>query len=298
MVITPDIPPYIHVLPTEWHAHRVAEVAMLRLDVIHKDVSGNKWYKLKYNIQYCIDNNISTILTFGGGYSNHLAATAVMAKLAGLNSIGIIRGQYFQSTPTLDFCMDNGMEIHAVAHEDYKKKNEAGFLAELSAKFPDAYIIPEGGANDLGQKGVSEIVPMIPAGYNYIAVSVGTGTTLAGILNAIPAGVNVEGFAPMKGGAYLKEDITAGLNGNKQQFELYDNWHFGGFGKHSHELIGFMNEFYRQTHIPLDKVYTAKMMFGISERIMNGHYPADARILCIHTGGLQGNLSIAEQLHY
>lgn len=298
MVIIPDIRPYIHVLPAEWHEQWVAEVAMLRLDVIHKDVSGNKWYKLKYNIQYCIDNNINTILSFGGGYSNHLAATAAMAKLAGLNSIGIVRGEYPQSTPTLDFCVDNGMQIYPVPHEEYKKKNEAAFLAALYLKFPGVFIIPEGGANELGQKGVSEIATIIPAGYDYIALSVGTGTTLAGILNALAIGVNVEGFVPMKGGAYLKKDIIEWLNGQRQQFELYDSWHFGGFGKHNRELITFMNEFYRHTHIPLDKVYTAKMMFGIRERIINGLYPAHARILCIHTGGLQGNASIAEQLHY
>lgn len=299
MVITPDRQPYIQPISREWYQSKVAEIAVLRLDVVHKDVSGNKWYKLRYNIQHCIDNNIDTILSFGGGYSNHLAATAAMAKLAGLKSVGVVRGNYPQLTTTLQFCIDNGMQLRAVAHEEYKRKNSEEMLGRFAEQFPGAFIIPEGGANHLGREGTKDIAGMIPSGYTHVAVSVGTGTTLAGLANALPIGTKVAGFAPMKGGAYLNEEVSEWIEDDKKSsYHIYDNWHFGGFGKHTDELLHFMNDFHKEENIPLDKVYTAKMMFGIRQQVLDGVYPADARILCIHTGGLQGNKSVGTQLGF
>lgn len=299
MVITPDRQPYIQPLSEEWYGAHVAEIAMLRLDVVHKNVSGNKWYKLRYNIQHCIDNNISTILTFGGGYSNHLAATAAMAKLAGVKSVGVVRGNYPELTPTLQFCVDCGMQLHPVSHDEYKRKNTEEVLAPLAIQFPEAFTIPEGGANDLGRKGSHDIAGLIPGNYTHVAVSVGTGTTLAGLVNALPTTAQMVGFAPMKGGAYLNEEVSVWIDNDKKlNYRIYDDWHFGGFGKDTDELLSFMNDFYLQEDIPLDKVYTAKMMYGIRHQVMEGIYPADARILCIHTGGLQGNESVRARLGF
>ena len=157
-------------------------------------------------------------------------------------------------------------------------------------------IIPEGGANEYGRLGAEDIVGMIPDRCTHIAVSVGTGITLAGIANAIGKDVQVAGFAPMKGGQYLEAEI--GKYTHRKNFTVYDDWHFGGFGKYSNELVEFMNNFYKEQHIPLDMVYTAKMMFGLQQQILNGMYEKQAKILCLHTGGLQGNVSIKEKLTY
>lgn len=298
MVITPEQEPYIQEIGSEWYEGRVAVLAMLRLDVVHHDVSGNKWYKLKHNIEHCIRNNITSILTFGGAYSNHLAATAAMAKISGLQSIGIIKGTYAEKvlTPTLEFCRAKGMELVFVSHEDYAKKYDSEWLESISARYNHPIIIPEGGANEYGRQGAAEIAALIPDRFTHIAVSVGTGTTLAGIAHAVRNDVHVAGFAPMKGGQYLQVEISK--HSNRGNFTVYDDWHFGGFGKYTDELAEFMNEFYKEQGIPLDMVYTAKMMYGLRQQILNGMYDKQAKILCLHTGGLQGNISIKDKLTY
>lgn len=290
--------PYIQNIGHEWYGGRVAELAMLRLDVIHTHVSGNKWYKLKYNVEYCRSQGISTILTFGGAYSNHLAATAAMAYISGLQSIGIIKGTYAEKelTPTLEFCRQHGMQLVFVSHTDYAKKNDAEWLEYLSSRFYNPMMIPEGGANEYGRLGAEEIAGLIPAKFTHIAVSVGTGTTMAGITKALGNDAHVTGFAPMRGGTYLHEEISKYVK--KESFALYDDWHFGGFGKYTNELVEFMNEFYKEQNIPLDMVYTAKMMFGLRAQIQKGLYPADGRILAVHTGGLQGNATLKDMLVY
>ncbi len=298
MDITPDQEPYIQELSRDWYHGKVAEVAMLRLDVIHQHVSGNKWYKLKYNIAFCRDHGINSILTFGGAYSNHLAATAAMANISGLKSIGVIKGTYAEKelTPTLRFCIDNGMQPVFVSHEDYARKYDNDWLAELSVRFNNPMFIPEGGANEYGRKGAKEIAGLIPERYTHVAVSVGTGSTLCGVVDGVGDNVRILGFAPMKGGKYLQEEISRYTD--RRNFTIFDDWHFGGFGKHTEELVLFMNEFYKENNISLDMVYTAKMMYGIRQRIQGGLYQPGARILCIHTGGLQGNTSLKDRLEY
>ncbi|HEY9178809.1 MAG TPA: pyridoxal-phosphate dependent enzyme [Flavipsychrobacter sp.] len=298
MDITPEQQPYIQQLNADWHGGRAAQIAMLRLDVIHKQVSGNKWYKLKYNADYCRSQGINTILTFGGAYSNHLAATAAMANICGLRSIGIVKGTYAEKelTSTLQFCKGNGMQLVFATHEDYAKKYDPEWLEYLSSRFDHPMIIPEGGANEHGRKGAEEIAKLIPERFTHIAVSVGTGTTLAGIANAIGDDVNAIGFAPMKGGKYLLQEIGKHVTG--RNFTIYDDWHFGGFGKYKPELIEFMNQFYVQHSIALDMVYTAKMMYGLKQQVQSGLYPAGARILAVHTGGLQGNVTLKSLLEF
>jgi len=274
---------------------------MLRLDVVHPVISGNKWYKLKYNIAFCKKKGIDTILSFGGAYSNHLSATAAAAKLSEIRSIGIIKGTYAKEnlTPTLQSCIEYGMQLVFVSNEDYRRKNEFDYLNELAERYGNPFIIPEGGANDEGREGAGEIAALIPAGFSHVAVSVGTGSTLCGIVNNVQEGVHVAGFAPMKGGNYLNDEIRTYISqGRRGQYRVYDNWHFGGFGKHTEEQLSFMNQFYKLHNIPLDVVYTSKMMYGLREQIEAGVYPAEARILCVHTGGLQGNASIADALIY
>lgn len=298
MDIIPEQQPYIQEINADWYEGKVTEVSMLRLDAVHHHVSGNKWYKLKYNVEYCRLHSIGTILTFGGAYSNHLAATAAMANISGIKSIGVIKGTYAEKglTPTLRFCSDNGMELVFVTHEDYARKYDEDWLRYLSARFNYPMIIPEGGANEYGRKGAGEIAELIPERFTHVAVSVGTGTTLAGIVDCIGEDVRVLGFAPMKGGKYLQDDISKYVPGGN--FTICDDWHFGGFGKHTAELVVFMNQFYRENNIPLDMVYTAKMMYGLQARILAGEYEKASKILCLHTGGLQGNVSIKDKLIY
>lgn len=289
--------PYIQQIPQEWHDGKLAEIAMLRLDVVHPVISGNKYYKLKENITRCKELGKDAILTFGGGYSNHLIATAAMAQVEGLRSIGIVRGIYEELTPTLAECTSHGMELRHISISDYKQKNDKEWLKQLSAKYDHPYIIPEGGANEEGRAGAGDIAPLVPGHYTHIAVSAGTGTTLAGIINN--TNVPVYGFAPMKKGSYIADDIRQFITtGRRDAYSVYDEWHCGGFGKYNRELIDFMNDFYQVTGIPLDMVYTAKMMMGIKQLVQGHVFSSTDRLLCIHTGGLQGNSSVKGQLIY
>lgn len=301
MATIPEKEPFIQALQPSWYQPYVECVDMLRLDTIHPVVSGNKWYKLKHNIQYAIDNRYKSLLTFGGAYSNHLIATAATAREYGMHCIGIIRGVHSIDTitDTLKDCKEYGMQLEMVSREDYAQKNTPQYIEQLSSAFNQPFIIPEGGANELGRVGSSEITQYIPESYTHVCISVGTGTTLMGIRASLPITTKVFGYTPMKRGSYLKKDIDRHIEQKLHEtYTLFDNWHCGGFGKHTKELIDFMNTFYTINQIPLDMVYTAKMMMGIEEQLKSGYYPNEARILCIHTGGLQGNNSVKHLLTY
>lgn len=282
-----------------WYQPCVPQMDMLRLDLIHPVISGNKWFKLKYNLEVALAKGYKSMLTFGGAYSNHLVATAAIAKEYGLSSIGIIRGNYAKNNPTatMDECKSYGMQLVFVSWEDYAKKTDEAWLKELSAEFNNPYIIPEGGANDVGRKGAEDIAKMIPDTYTHVCLSAGTGTTLVGLRNALPAAQKVLGFVPMKEGRYIKEEIEPYLQ-VKENWQLFDEWNLGGFGKWNNKLLAFMNNFYRINNIPLDIIYTSKMMYGLDELLLGRHFPDYARILCIHTGGLQGNSSVQDFLSY
>lgn len=298
MATIPKQAPIIQPLHKDWYEGKVQCVDMLRLDMIHPVVSGNKWYKLQYNVQHALDNGFRSILTFGGSYSNHLVATAAVAKASGIASIGIVRGG-LADTETLKACESYGMQLVHVSREDYNRKTEEEYLAILADTYHNAFIIPEGGANEQGRMGTAEIAALIPNNYTHVCVSVGTGTTFIGLRNALPIATVLYGYAPMKGGAYLIEDIISYLQSSKNiNWQLFDNWHYGGFGKHTDEQLAFMNTFYAQNNIPLDVVYTSKMMTGVKDQIHEDVFHDNARILCIHTGGLQGNSSVAGKLNY
>ncbi len=301
MATIPEQEPYIQALHTSWYKPFVYTVDMLRLDVIHPIVSGNKWYKLQHYLSDATKKGADTILTFGGAYSNHLMATAAAANQHGFKSIGIVRGLHSKAnlTQTLQDCIALGMQLHFVERSDYDKKNDTDYLQSLQAQYPNAYIISEGGAGELGVVGSKTIADYIPKHYTHICLSVGTGTTLAGIRLALSEHIKVHGYVPMKGGNYVQETINAYLpNSLQQSYTLHDDWHIGGFGKHTEEQLAFMNSFYETNNIPLDMVYTAKMMMGIAVQLKAGCFPQEAQILCIHTGGLQGNSSIQHKLIY
>jgi 1-aminocyclopropane-1-carboxylate deaminase len=291
---------YIPIQPLDaaWYAPHVAAVDMLRLDMIHPVISGNKWFKLQYNIQAARQQGCSTLVTFGGGYSNHLVAAAAAAALYNISSIGIIRGIYNadNETDAIIECKRFGMQLLFVSQQDYDRKDDPEWVRLLLPGREDIYIIPEGGANEEGRIGAEAIAQYIPAHYTHICVCAGTGTTLTGIRNALPPQQHIIGFAPMKGGVYLKEEIKKHIKNSHSNWDLLDEWHVGGFGKINDSLIQFMNDFYIQHHIPLDRVYTAKMMYGLQQLLQQSYFPLDAKILCIHSGGLQGNSSIYNKL--
>ncbi len=299
MATIPNQEPFIQSLNPDWYQQSVAQVDMLRLDVIHPVVSGNKWYKLQCYIQDAQQKQSTGILTFGGAYSNHLVATAAAASAFDMASIGVVRGMHAAETltPTLQQCVAFGMTLLFVTKEEYDRKYDEDYHSELTLKYPGCYIIDEGGAGELGVKGSEAIARYIPVGYTHVCLASGTGTTLAGIRRALKDDVQVFGYVPMKGGKYISDDIDKYLAEGKT-YTLFDEWHFGGFGKQNDELVAFMNTFYGINNIPLDMVYTGKMMLGIKEQLKSGYFPEGSRLLCIHTGGLQGNSTIKDKLVY
>jgi len=291
----------IQPLHDAWYQGRVRTVAMLRLDLLHPVISGNKWFKLKHNLAFAQQQGFKTIVTFGGAYSNHLVATAAAARHFGLAAVGIVRGMHSRDrlTPTLEQCQYYGMTLRFETIQNYRRKEDSAYVQQLHASYQQAFIIAEGGANDLGREGAGAIASFVPDSYTHICVSLGSGTTFIGLGNALPPSQALIGFAPMKGGSYLQDETAKYINVLPGAVRtIFDRWHFGGFGKCDQQLIDFMNRFYVANDIPLDLVYTAKMMYGVQDLIAAGYFPPFANILCIHTGGLQGNTSISGLLSY
>jgi len=265
-----------------------------RLDKIHPFISGNKWFKLKYNLIEAKKLGYETLLTFGGAYSNHIAATSFAAQEKGLKSIGIIRGEEcLPLNPTLAFARENNMELYYVSRKDYRFKTRLRFLDKLKAQFGDFYLVPEGGTNELAIKGIVEILDETDT-QDYICCAVGTGGTIAGIINATNSMQQVIGFPAIQGFNVLKKDVKNWTN--KQNYKFINNYVSGGYAKLNKELVEFINQFNEVHNIPLDAIYTGKMMLGIMDLIKQDYFPKGSSILAIHTGGLQGNKGMSEQL--
>ena len=265
-------------------------VYIKREDLIHPIVSGNKFRKLKYNILQAKAEKKTKILTFGGAFSNHIAAVAYAAKKNGFQSIGIIRGDELENkvneNPTLSFARKCGMQFDFVSRETSRKKSEPDFIENLKEEYGDFYLIPEGGTNELAIKGCQEILNEDDNAFDYICCSVGTGGTISGIINSTNEYQKVLGFSALKGD-FLKDEICKFAKNNR--WYLISDYHFEGYGKINNELVAFINTFYKQTKIPLDSIYTGKMLFGVFDLIKKGFFPVNSKILVIHTGGIQGN---------
>jgi len=265
-----------------------------RTDQTHQHISGNKWYKLKYNLIEAKKQGLETLLTFGGAYSNHIAATACAAQEKSFKSIGIIRGEeHFPLNPTLQFAKDNRMLLRYVSRSDYREKTTPDFLEQLKVKFGDFYLIPEGGSNELAIQGTAEILDANDT-HDFVCCAVGTGGTIAGIINSTNSKQTVIGLPAIKGFDLLQKDIESWTN--KQNWKLINDYVCGGYAKVNEELVQFINEFYSTQNIPLDAVYTGKMMMGILDLVAKDYFPKGSTILAIHTGGLQGNKGMSERL--
>jgi 1-aminocyclopropane-1-carboxylate deaminase len=265
-----------------------------REDELHPFISGNKYRKLKYNLAEAKNQQKNTLLTFGGAYSNHIAAVAAAGNEFNFKTIGVIRGdelannldEVLVENPTLKFAASKRMNFHFVSRSDYRTKNTANFIETLQQKYGDFYLVPEGGTNHFAVKGCQEILNENDSHFNVICVSLGTGGTISGIINASKRHQKVIGFPSLKGD-FLKNEIIKFTNCNNS-WTLNTNYHFGGYAKISKELINFINKFKAETTIPLDPVYTGKMMFGLIDLIKKNHFSKGTKILAIHTGGLQG----------
>lgn len=277
-------------------------IVIKRDDLIHPIISGNKWRKLRYNLSEAVMQDHHTVLTFGGAFSNHIAATAHACHSAGLDSIGIIRGDELKDDElnvTLRQAKQSGMELHFVSREEYRRKSEPDFLEELKTKHGRLYSIPEGGANGLGVKGCAEILPEVDEQYDVVCCAAGTGTTLAGLRISLQEGKRLLGFPALKGGDFLMDDVARLIAESRLRslspsasLEFINDYHFGGYAKMTPELLAFIEGFEQRTGIPLDPIYTGKMMFGIYDLLGRGFFSIGAVILAIHTGGLQGWLGM------
>jgi 1-aminocyclopropane-1-carboxylate deaminase len=260
-----------------------------REDLLHPYVSGNKFRKLKYNLLQAKTQEKETLLTFGGAYSNHILAVAAAGCENGFKTIGVIRGEELAAkiatNPTLRKAQEFGMVFEFVSREAYREKNSKAFIDALVLQYGDFYLMPEGGTNDLAVKGCEEILTAEDDVFDYICCAVGTGGTLSGIINCSKDSQQVLGFPALKGD-FLSEDICNFVT--KSNWTLQTDYHFGGYGKCTPELISFINGFYLQNKIPLDPVYTGKMVYGVLDLIAKEVFPAHSKILMIHTGGLQG----------
>lgn len=280
-----------------------------RDDLLHPHISGNKWRKLKYHLQEFYAGGYKQILTFGGAFSNHLAATAAVGNLAKIPCYALVRGEEAGDSPTLRFCEEQGMEWTAISRSDYRLKEEPEFLESLQMWTPNLYLIPEGGKGAPALKGCAEIISELKQSYDAIALAAGTGTTAAGLL-AHPEAPEIWVYAALKGGSFLKPAIAQALHQYasfyklpalprdllQKKLRLQTEYHFGGFGKVQSDLISFMNRMYHEHQLKLDPIYTAKMLFGLLKDIEAGKFEAGSRILILHSGGLQGIAGMNQKL--
>ncbi len=269
------------------------QVSMLRLDEINPVVSGNKLFKLVCFLKEAKESFHKKIITFGGAYSNHLAATAFACEQMNIRSIGVVRGEKPKSlSHTLQFCLKHGMQLEFVSRSLYKNI-DAEFLQHLKNKYGEHILIPEGGFSVKGKQGASMINNYFAdKNFTHVCLPVGTATTFGGIVDANKTGTEIIGFGVLKNMHDIAERFQELKVDNRNKYSFIGDYHFGGYAKRTTELIPFMNDFYSKHFIPLDFVYTAKMMFGLYELVSKNFFPPNAKILSIHTGGLQGNKSL------
>ncbi len=278
------------------------ELFIKREDLIHPFVSGNKFRKLKYNLQEAKKLKKKALFTYGGAFSNHIVATAVAGKIAGFKTFGIIRGdelgkkleETLEENATLREAHNNGMKFQFVSREQYRQKSSFGFVEKMKNKWGDFYVIPEGGTNCLAVDGCEEILNKEDSEFNYICSAVGTGGTISGLINASKKNQKIIGFPALKGN-FLSEEIKKYV-GRKKNWSLQKAYHFGGYAKFNEELIDFINNFKEETDVLLDPIYTGKMLFGIIDLVKKDEFVEGTKILAIHTGGIQGIEGINHQL--
>lgn len=281
--------PFVETMEPSWATDGIS-IDVLRLDKIHPIISGNKWYKLKYYLSEALAEKKS-VITFGGGWSNHIVATAFVCKKMGIPCKGIIRGVYDieKSAMLMDAAL-YGMELIFL--------DKAGFAyAKQNLKEENALIIPEGGLGLAGVHGMMTLKDDVPqlSNYSHLICAAGTGTMAAGLLSITTAHQKLVAVNVTKNNPETKQTIlTYTTSTLHSRLEMLDTYHFGGYAKKSDSLLAFMNESWQQLSLPLDFVYTARSFYALKNEIMLDHFPKGSKILFIHSGGLQGNRSISK----
>jgi len=266
------------------------ELWIKRDDLLHPVISGNKWRKLKYILNHALSLGAETLVSMGGAYSNHLHALAYVGKALGIQTIGFIRGECPEIlTPTLQDMQNWGMKLKFVSRSDYRLLRHYQGWQDLPGLKPGQYWIPEGGSQPLALAGIAELAGEITIPYDILCVPCGTGTTLAGMIKVAPAHTSIIGFPALKNADFLRSDIEKLLTQAHGNWQLNLDYHFGGFAKTNAELIAFINDFEAKTGIPLEPVYTGKMLYALYDLIAKPSFKPGMKIIAVHTGGLQGN---------
>ncbi|MCG7531453.1 pyridoxal-phosphate dependent enzyme [Psychrobium sp. MM17-31] len=268
--------------------HRI-KVYIKRDDLIHPQISGNKWRKLKYNLLYAKQQGYNEVLSFGGAYSNHIHSLAFAGQANGLKTIGIIRGEYDPNNPTIRDAKEAGMHIEFVNRSDYRRRFDQDYLSEIQDKYPNALIVPEGGTNDLALLGLAEMVEEIPKEKaQFIITACGSGGTSAGILKAMQPEQTLISIPVLKKADYLKQEIIDLAKCNVHQLQFLTEFHQGGYGKVTPELVTFIEQFETTHAIQLEPIYNGKMMIAFYQLVRENYFKPHSSVTLIHTGGLQG----------
>jgi 1-aminocyclopropane-1-carboxylate deaminase len=284
-----------HLLNSDLYAQHNVSVFVVRSDQVHGQVSGNKWFKLKHSLLHAIEKNIGQVVSFGGAYSNHIHALAFAANSLGLQSVGFIRGEWTDDNQTLNDAKAWGMQLISLSREEYRLKNDVGFLNELKKQFPQALWVPEGGSNSAALQGVIELMGLIEQqlpDLDMLVAACGTGGTLAGLIAGANSTRAILGVPVLKGAGFLKQDIERLLADADLDpgctWELDLDGHYGGYGKVKAEHKMHMRQLEAQHDILLEPVYTAKMWRRFDELVVSGHFAWGAKVALLHSGGLQG----------
>lgn len=265
------------------------ELWLKRDDLLHPVISGNKWRKLKYSLNHVLTSGRDTVISMGGAYSNYLHALAFSGQIIGLKTIGLIRGERpNRLSPTLEDCQRWGMQLRYFTRSDYRRLRQYRDNDQLPELKPNEYWLGEGGSHPLALKGIAEMIEEIDMPFDVLCLPCGTGTTLAGCLTAVSASCRIIGIAALKGAEFLTAEIEKLLPRRYTNWHIQQNYHFGGFARTSTELLEFIRRFESTTEIPLEPVYTGKMMYALYDLIAKNAFGAGTRIIAVHTGGLQG----------
>jgi 1-aminocyclopropane-1-carboxylate deaminase len=291
------IPPLLQLLAEPTAVARGVRLLLWRDDLAHPDLPGNKARKLKHNLAAARQQGHRTLLTFGGAYSNHIAAVAAAGRLYHFHTIGLIRGDVpapgAALNPTLAQAAADGMALHYLDRAAYRRRAEPEFVNEILAEFGPAYVLPEGGTNALALPGCAELVAEIreQVAFDTLAVAVGTGGTLAGLLTGLAEAEQVVGVAALKNGGFLREEIDAltqaATGKTHANYSVQTNYHFGGYARYSAELLTFIRQFRQRHGVLLDPIYTGKLLFGVLDLIAQGYFAPGSTVVAIHTGGQQ-----------
>lgn len=292
MYIDTMLPSPVQKIETQLTIDKAVRLYIKRDDLIHPKVSGNKYRKLKYNLSEIRKEGKKQVITFGGAFSNHIHAVATACYYEGLTAIGIIRGELDEHNPTLKYCKNVGMELIPVSRSAYRDKENSPEIQQILARYPNAIVIPEGGTNDLALNGVADIIDEIRSqdfpNPDYIVLASGTGGTTAGLLRSDNLHSKVLSFSTLNS-KHLKNEILQLVKGkNADKLEVNTEYHFGGYAKWTEGLLRFIDDFERETLVPLDHVYNGKAMYGLMDLIQKDYFPRGTKILYLHTGGLQG----------